>query len=236
MSYFFFWLALAIGVVDWVAVAKDWPRVEYFAKPATMVALLAFVGVNGGFGPLGASGTTMLWFTLALVFSLAGDIFLMLPKNLFIYGLVAFLTTHIFYITGFNPLPPLKTPQLLVAGLLVLLMLLPMSQIYRRIAQGLERDGNSKLKLPVLAYSLMISIMLLAALFTLLRGGWKPFHALAASAGAALFYLSDVILAWNRFVCPIPNGRVKNMIAYHAGQLLIILGAALHFLSKHAPS
>lgn len=236
MNYFFFWLAVAIGVLDWVAVAKNWCQVEYFAKPATMAALLAFVGVNGGFGPLGAAGTTMLWFALALAFSLAGDVLLMLPKNLFIYGLIAFLLGHVFYITGFNPLPPLKTPQMLVAGLLTLLMLLSVSQVYRRIAQGLDRAGNSKLKIPVLIYSLMISIMLLSAFFTMLRGGWKPFHALAASAGAALFCLSDFILAWNRFVGPIPNERVKNMIAYHTGQFLITLGAALHFLSKHGPS
>jgi uncharacterized membrane protein YhhN len=233
MPFFFFGLAIAIGIVDWFAVARGWRRVEYVAKPATMLALLAFVGMNGGFGPLGDSGTTMLWFAVGLLFCLAGDVFLMLPKNFFIAGLIAFLTGHIFYIIGFNPLPPLKPPQLLVAGIVTLLVLLTSTQLYRRIAQGLEHGGNHKLKMPVLVYTLVISVMLISAIFTLLRGGWKPFHSLAATAGAALFYLSDAILAWDRFVCPLPNGRVKNMITYHSGQFLLTLGAALHFLPKN---
>ena len=38
MSYLFLWLALVIAVVDWVAVAKEWKPLDYFAKPGVMVA------------------------------------------------------------------------------------------------------------------------------------------------------------------------------------------------------
>ncbi len=84
MSYSFFGLALVLAVLDWIAVAGGWKKLEYFTKPATMVALLAFMVQNGGL-----SGG-MLWFTLGLAFSLAGDVFLMLPRDRFIAGLVAF--------------------------------------------------------------------------------------------------------------------------------------------------
>ena len=46
MTYEFLLLALIIAILDWIAVAKKWKRIEYFAKPATMLALLAWVGTN----------------------------------------------------------------------------------------------------------------------------------------------------------------------------------------------
>lgn len=229
MNYFFFWLALLIAVVDWIAVAKKWRTVEYIAKPATMLALIAFAVINGGLSMQGRA-TSMVWFILGMIFSLAGDIFLMLPKEKFIAGLVSFLLGHVFYIVGLNPIPPLKTPHVLVALLIVVLVALPAIQIYRRIAAGLQAGGKSNLKGPVMAYTIVISIMLISALFTMLRNTWNPWHAIAVSAGAALFFLSDAILAWNKFVAPIKNGRLMNMASYHMGQALIALGAALHFL------
>lgn len=232
MPYLFFWIAIIIGIIEWAAVARGWRKVEYFAKPGTMIALLIFVGLNHGFGPLSDPGETMLWFALGLVFSLLGDVLLILPKEQFIGGLAAFLVGHIFYILGFNLLPPLKTPQMVVAGIVTVLVVLTWSQIYRRVAQGLHYKGKSKLKLPVLIYSIVISLMVLAALFTLLRGAWKPLPALAASAGAILFFISDTLLAVNKFVRPLVNGRLRYMIAYHLGQYLITLGALQHFLAR----
>lgn len=38
----------------------------------------------------------------ALLFSLAGDVFLMLPGNYFIPGLASFLVAHVFYIALFR--------------------------------------------------------------------------------------------------------------------------------------
>ncbi len=230
MAYLFFWIAVIIGVVDWAAVAKGWRKVEYIAKPGAMIALLIFVGLNRGFGPLSDPGETMLWFALGLAFSLLGDVLLILPKEQFVGGLAAFSLAHIGYILGFNPLPPLKPPQMVVAGIVLVLVTIAWSQIYRTIARGLEHSGKPRLKLPILIYSIIISLMVLSALFTLLRGAWKPLPALAASAGAILFFISDTMLAFNKFVRPLVHGRLRYMIAYHLGQYLIILGALQHFL------
>ncbi len=221
MSYFFFFLALVIAVLDWIAVARGWKRVEYFAKPATMLALLAWLGVNGGFqGP-------MMWFALGLLFSLGGDVFLMLPREQFIPGLVAFLIGHICYLIGFN-----STGVLINAASLILLVVVLFTgfRVYQRVAAGLQAHGNSKLKLPVLFYSIVISLMLFSALTTLIRPDWRIFAAMTASTGALLFFISDSTLALNKFVAPIPNGQVIVMVTYHLGQILIALGAALRFL------
>ena len=42
------------------------------------------------------------WFVAALVLSLAGDVFLMLPQDLFVFGLGSFLLGHIAYIVGMH--------------------------------------------------------------------------------------------------------------------------------------
>jgi uncharacterized membrane protein YhhN len=221
MSYTFFFLALIIAILDWIAVARKWKRIEYFAKPATMLALLAWLGINGGFQG------SMLWFALGLLFSLGGDVFLMLPREQFILGLISFLIGHICYLIGFN-----STALVINSASLILLVVVLFTgyQVYRRVATGLQAGGNSKLKLPVLIYSIVISLMLFSALSTLIRPDWRIIAAVLASSGALLFFISDTTLALNKFVAPIPNGRVIVMVTYHLGQILIALGAALRFL------
>lgn len=224
MSNVLLFIVFVIAVINWYAVARGNRKLEYFAKPATMVALLAWLWVETAF-----QGFT-LWFALGLVFSLAGDVFLMLPRDQFIAGLVSFLLAHLAYLVGFNTTaPPLNLPTLIVT----LLVLLTTSQLYRRIAAGLQASGNTSLKIPVLTYSLVISLMLISALLTFIRNTWLPASALLAGGGAFLFYLSDAILAWNKFVFPLKNGRVYNMVTYHLGQILMTMGVAIQFLGRH---
>ncbi len=221
MTYLFLWIAIIIAILDWIAVVRNWRNVEYFAKPGFMVFLLVWLGQNTGFRG------SLIWFALGLLFSLAGDVFLMLPKDKFIFGLVSFLLAHLFYLTGFNSkLPSLNFP----AAILALLVAGTAAQIFLRISAGLRTSGKDQLRVPILIYTIVISLMMLSALLTLVRTDWQPVHALAVSGGALLFFLSDTILAWNKFVKPLPNGRVMNMITYQLGQLLITVGAAAHFL------
>jgi uncharacterized membrane protein YhhN len=115
MFTLFFWLTLALAVLDWMAVENNWLRVHWFAKPATMASLIIwFTQVGQWTGPLAAIG-------LGLIFSLMGDVFLMLPERFFLGGMGAFFLTHLFYIAGFNQLPLLfrweaAIPVLAVAG------------------------------------------------------------------------------------------------------------------------
>ena len=85
---------VAFGVfalLDWLAVSRGIRALEYVAKPATLLALLAYA----------AFGHASPWLVAALVFSLLGDIFLMLPADLFLAGLAAFLIAHLAYIGAF---------------------------------------------------------------------------------------------------------------------------------------
>jgi hypothetical protein len=71
--------------------------------------------------------------------------------------------------------------------------------------------------------------MLLSAILTFYRVDWKPSASGLVSLGAILFYFSDIILAWNKFVKPVRNGRVMNMITYHLGQIALVSGVLLQF-------
>ena len=82
---------------------------------------------------------------------------------------------------------------------------------------------------PVIIYGVVITLMLLAAMQTLFRLDWDATAALLVSFGAALFYFSDITLAWHRFVNPINNGRMLNIGMYHLAQIAIVVGVALQF-------
>lgn len=222
MSYLLIGVALIVAIVDWVAVATQRKTLEYFAKPGVMLVLLIWLGQASGF-----SGS-LVWFGLGLLFSMAGDIFLMLPRERFIGGLVAFLLAHVAYIVGFNLTP---TAYNLAGFVLAVLVALVFLRVYRRIAAGLDASGQIALKTPVLIYSLVISVMLLSALLTLAADTWQAGAAILVSAGALLFFLSDTLLAWNKFVTPIKQGRLAVIITYHLGQILITVGATWHYLS-----
>ncbi|NOY98543.1 MAG: lysoplasmalogenase [Chloroflexi bacterium] len=213
-------LTLTSAVLDWYAVYKGWKKIEYLVKPLTMVFLFLWLVFSAGL-----SGA-LLWFGLGILLSLAGDVFLMFSERWFIAGLAAFLLAHVGYIIGFNqPVPPFNVFGLALAVFTAILA----AQLYKKIAAGLVAGGKPGLRGPVLAYTAVISLMLLSAMQTLLRLDWAPGAALAVSAGAALFMFSDVILAWNRFVAPIKNGRVINMASYHLGQIALIVGAVMQF-------
>jgi len=47
-----------------------------------------------------------------------------------------------------------------------------------------------------------------------------------ALIGALLFFYSDAVLAWNRFVRPLRWGRVVNIVPYHLGQAILVLSLA----------
>lgn len=223
MSYPWIVAALIIAFVDWLAVAYKLKRLEYIAKPGAMIFLLIWMWQASAFQ--GA----LLWFGIALAFSLAGDVFLMLPQERFILGLISFLLAHLAYIIGLNQTA--LTPNL-PAFIIIVLVALTMLRIYRRIAAGLVAGGNSSLRIPVLIYSLVISLMLLSALLTLTGTAWQALPAILVSSGALLFFFSDSLLAWNKFVQPLRSAPLAVIITYHLGQILLALGAVLHYHSS----
>ncbi len=215
-------IVLVIAALDWAAVAKSWKKIEYFAKPATMVMLFVTLAVAGGFGAIG-----LMCFGLGIIFSLAGDIFIMLSNRWFIAGLGAFLLAHVSYIIGLNS--PIGEASPLWAIIIGVILALATARILRPILSGLREKGQGKLVAPVMIYGTIITIMLLSAILTIYRTDWNTSATGLVSLGAILFYFSDIILAWYKFVRPIKNGRLMNMITYHLGQIALVAGVVIQF-------
>jgi uncharacterized membrane protein YhhN len=169
----------------------------------------------------------LVWFGLALLFSLIGDVALLFSRRFFMAGLGAFLIAHIFYIVGFNQsIPAMQAGSLvLLAGVAVIFFL-----TRRRIMRGLERrSAPTLLKTAVSIYSVVLGLMLLSALLTLLRPDWPSAAGGLVSLGAGLFFCSDSLLAVDRFDQPIPNGQLFVHMTYHLGQIALIGGALLRY-------
>jgi uncharacterized membrane protein YhhN len=153
---------------------------------------------------------------------LVGDIFLMLRgKRFFLLGLVAFLLAHVCYVIGFNPtMPPWPSFAILipVAGIGGLL--------FRELAQGLRRRGEGKMLAPVAIYSAVLSGMLFSAWATLFRPEWTGLRQGLAIGGASLFFVSDAMLAWDRFVASFPLARLWIHVTYHLGQIALAASIA----------
>jgi uncharacterized membrane protein YhhN len=210
-----------VAVLDWLAVWKQWRRVGFFAKPLTIILLFAWLVAETRLTGAG------LFFAIGLGCSLVGDVFLLLPPSYFLPGLVAFSLTHLAYTVGFMvPLPPggefpAVGLALIIGGIASLVM--------RRITDAQLSRGLKRLVRPTLFYAVLISLMLLSALWTLFRADWTLGSALLVSLGALLFYTSDLTNAWIRFVNPVRSGRVLVMVTYHLGQFLLMLGVVLNF-------
>ena len=87
----------------------------------------------------------------------------------------------------------------------------------RHYIAGLRRTGRERLVGPVLLYAFVISLTVVSA------AGSRNWVALT---GALLFYLSDALFAWYRFVGPLRWGRPVNIVLYQTGQALLALSLA----------
>jgi len=194
---------------------------EYFSKPAVMACLFLWL-----YSSTGLLGNTF-WFGLGILFSLVGDVLLMVsPDGLFLFGLVAFLLTHISYILGFRE--GFTSPSAWSLILMIVILVNGLG-VMRRIIGAMRAKGQDALASPVIVYGLVISLMLYAAVSTIYDPAWKTNAALSISLGALSFYISDLILAWNKFVAPVKNASILNITAYHLGQIGLIAGVISQF-------
>ncbi|MGC9520363.1 MAG: lysoplasmalogenase [Anaerolineae bacterium] len=211
-----FTAGLICAAIDWLAVLRRNKRLEYVFKPATLVAFIVGAWLLAG---AGASGWLTSWFLAALVFSLAGDVFLMLPgERWFLPGLVAFLIAHLAYIAGLNAsLPPVQVWMLIpIAAALDLVVLRP-------IVAGARRSGAGEMAVPIVVYGVILSLMWVSGWVTWFRPTWTPTARACVSLGATLFFASDLMLAWDRFVERSQILHVLVIVTYHLAQLALAL-------------
>jgi uncharacterized membrane protein YhhN len=134
----------------------------------------------------------------------------MLPGDLFVPGLVAFLCGHLCFIAAFlddSRFGARPLPLLACLG-------------YGAVNLVLLWDAiGAPLRVPVIVYVLVLASMggqaLVRARLFAQRGDAQVPAARLAAAGALTFMLSDSLLAWNRFHGAIPWSSLWVLSAYY---------------------
>lgn len=184
----------------------------YFFKPVSTllvigVALLSFLTPN-------VLPAYTLWITLGLVLSLGGDVALMFESGkAFLIGLVLFLLAHVVYAIAFTLPNSFHAADLITAAVLLVVSV----PIYLYLKPGL-----GDMKGPVIFYIVVIGFMVNRAVSTFFGDSFSTSQAWLISLGAVLFWLSDLVLAVNRFRYPFEANRL-SLFLYYGGQLLIAL-------------
>jgi len=208
-----------IGIAVLLLVRAEFRSKErqiYFLKPLStilviLVAALSFLepNVNTGYSTGILAG---------LLLSFGGDMSLIFSSTkAFMAGLILFLLAHVAYtvtFTLFNGFYPAD----LFSGIMLLAM---GTLIYRYLEPNL-----GKMKIPVIIYIGIICLMVNRAVSTLFGTAFTPAQAWLITTGATLFWISDLILAVNRFRQPLKYHRI-SLAFYYSGQLCIALSTTL---------
>ncbi len=208
---FLFWL---FAILDVAGIAANIEMLHFAVKPLLIPALWLLLYFTKSVIP----GKNVL--LTGLFFSWLGDVFLLFEYKhalFFIFGLVSFLTTHIFYIVYFLRIRSEKTSLLKKQPVFIAMVLTYGITLVWQLYPYL-----GDLKLPVMVYAAIICSMLLCSLHIFLKVNKKAaaFYLL----GAVAFVVSDSLLAINKFYAPFANAGVFIMLTYCAAQFFIIAG------------
>lgn len=201
--------ALACGVL----VAAEWRGPAALRVAAKLVASAAFLVVAASVDAGRPFGS---WILAGLALGAVGDAFLLgRGHRMFLAGLVAFLLGHLAYVAGLALLVPAER-WLGAAGAYAAL---PIAAGLAALARLWPRLGS--LRVPVILYVAVIVAMVVGALAAYRAGALPAPQRTWLAAGAALFFVSDLAVARDRFVARGLANRLWGLPAYYAGQLLI---------------
>lgn len=218
----------AVFLLDWLAVGFSWRQVEWIMKPLAMIMVILWTLTAAGwnFEPL------LLLLLLAQGFGLVGDVFLMLKARWFLMGLGAFLLGHLFYVSmlgwflyrGFFVSGP---TQRWIWGFLIGLgiWLLILISFYGFVAPKSPRLTMPLLMwIPIQFYGWILSILVFMSILVVIITPTFNLSMVFLPIGSFLFYISDSLLAYDRFKRKMPKIRVWVMITYHLAQFSLAWG------------
>lgn len=208
------WLILALSgaALFLYGRAADLPLLSLLSKGIPVIALLFWL-------QHAPAGTYKRWISIGLLFSLAGDILLDWPGDLFVFGLGAFLIAHLAYLRAYlsdcrRPAWPALLIAIIVGG---------------GMFSVLASAGLGPLLIPVIFYATAIGAMLWRALARVGHHSIQQQGAWLAALGALLFVISDSLIGINRFVEPFAAAPYAIIFTYWLGQWGIAASAQQAF-------
>ena len=198
--------------------------IQYASKLILLPLLMLFFYVQ----PFFATATKTKYLILIGLFgSFLGDAFL-LSDALFIPGMIAFMTTHIFNILFFHPLKPTEGVSKVKLYLSIILLAAFCVFVYLFL-----KDAMGALIYPVLAYMLLISTSAIYTIRASLNQKVTMLAELFWTPGMLFFIASDALLAFNKFYwsieSSIDNIGLVIMSTYGIAQMLLVKGFQLYF-------
>jgi len=167
---------------------------------------------------------------IGLFGSFLGDAFL-LSDALFIPGMIAFMTTHIFNIIFFSKIHGLKQPKSTAFKVSSSLLLCFCWFVYFQL-----KTAIGPLIYPILVYMALICLAALMAIHVSNNKPTKMIANLFWTPGMLFFIASDAVLAFNKFSwsmqSPIDNIGIVTMATYGIAQLLLVKGFQLYFAKE----
>lgn len=217
--YLFVVISVAVLATNFVSI----PWVYLICKPALMItlALHYVVTTRANSEPLSRS------LMIALFFSCVGDTLLMLEAynpDCFMFGLGSFLVAHIFYILTYRQHQSADTSNEL-QGIQKIRFAFPIILSGTGLVVVLYNRLGA-LQLPVLVYAIVLTTMVVTALFRFGKTTASSFG--LVFAGAILFMMSDSLIAIHKFLEPLSMASVWIMTTYIAAQYLIVTGLLKH--------
>lgn len=197
-------LRLALGAVVAYTLAWlcGWPALAMLSKPVPVLCLLAFL--------LPPRTRDAALIGLGLVCSALGDALLEAGTPLFLPGLCAFLLAHVLYVAAF----------LGRTRALHLRRLLPIAALAWAVFSWLSPHLGA-MRVPVLLYVVVITVMVWRAAAQVGEDRTGALQPWLATIGAVLFALSDVMVAYTRFIDPAAALKLPLMLLYWLGQTAI---------------
>jgi uncharacterized membrane protein YhhN len=150
---------------------------------------------------------------IGLIFCLVGDVCLALPqKKAFMGGLAAFLVGHVFYILSFLSLTSIfswiSTGVFIIFGISAFIFFW-------------LRPHLRSMLIPVLTYILVITVMASGAWTVFWMSSFPISGRTLILVGALCFYVSDVLVARNKFIKEEYRNRLLGLPLYYAGQFML---------------
>ena len=223
---YLYWI---VGILDIISLTFEIDILHQICKPLLMIALLIY------FWDKSDNRKDEKWVsfvTLALAFSWIGDIMLLFTFKHFLFffaGLTAFLGAHIVFIIAYRKATfkdQIKFKwsffPLVVIAYLALMAYLILPYV------------DSVIQVPITIYALVLALMIMIAWYRKDQTTDESFQLVVL--GAALFTISDSVLAINRFSHTIPYAGVAVMGTYIIAQWLIVNGLLKHRKTKEEDS
>jgi len=208
-------LFLTCGLLIHAELKSNWKRV-YFWKPLSTLLVMLVCALS--FTRPNVNGTFTWLILLGLAFSLGGDVALMFrTDSAFLIGVGFFALAQLTYGFTFRLLEGFHAPKDPVVIVPFITSMLFLIFMYKYLG---------RMRIPVAIYALLISFMVCSAISTLFDHGFSPLRSALLVAGASLFYVSDIILAVDKFRRPFRLSRLANLATYYGGQLLIALATS----------